>query len=174
MTVCHGNICRSVMAKLILEHKIKHERKSLQDHDIIIDSSGISAEEQNNYMDNRAHQTLLKYGIDLQPHSAKQITKNMAVNQNLILPMTKRHAKYVHNLTGDLSQGLNSKCKIIMYKAFGEGYVLMPDDYKKPILADDVEDPWYGDILDFEHSFKQIEYLSDLILDFVQKDIAHI
>lgn len=209
MPVCTGNICRSVMADMILKHKITQMSQSLvlvnelpdkKNFDIknglmpiYVSSTGISAEEQGNYLDPRAKRTLAKFDITLYPHRASHITERSANMQNLLLPMTRTHANYLNRLinTKDITMS-NNHCDdshlsakkhlnlphIIMYRAFSlsghgdDGLCLDPKDYTKPILADDVDDPWYGDITDFEEVFHDLCALSDLVLDYAVKHYA--
>lgn len=64
--VCHGNICRSPMAEMIL--------KSLT-NDILCDSKATSTEELGNGMYPPAKETLKRHGVPLLPHVARQVTK---------------------------------------------------------------------------------------------------
>ena len=65
--VCHGNICRSVMAEYILKSKTK---------DIYCESRATSNEEIGNDIYPQAKRCLDRYGVKYNKHSATRITKN--------------------------------------------------------------------------------------------------
>ena len=65
--VCHGNICRSVMAEYILKSKTK---------DIYCESRATSNEEIGNDIYPQAKRCLDRHNIKYDKHSATKITKN--------------------------------------------------------------------------------------------------
>ena len=71
VTVCTGNICRSPMAEYLLRRAA--EESGLDG--VVVDSAGVSDEEQGNPIDPRARKVLARLGIDTQDHSARQVTR---------------------------------------------------------------------------------------------------
>lgn len=66
MFVCHGNICRSAMAKYIFRYMTNNK--------YIIDSAGTSNEEEGNGLYYLSKETLDKYNIPYDNHKAHRIT----------------------------------------------------------------------------------------------------
>lgn len=89
LTVCTGNICRSPLAEAELRHYLPPE--------ISVCSSGLHA-----VVDSPAQETVQKLakkrGLDLSSHKGKQITERMALDNDLILVMTKAHKNELERL----------------------------------------------------------------------------
>lgn len=85
LVVCVGNICRSPMAKAILQARYPNKK---------IDSAGISA-----VIDHPADPNAIKLmadnSIDITDHIAKQINEDMVLNSDLILTMTDNQTKWI-------------------------------------------------------------------------------
>ena len=71
--VCHGNICRSVMAEMVLRHMAEAAGRAA---DFYIESCATSTEEIGNDIYPPAKRCLSAHGITITPHSARQITLN--------------------------------------------------------------------------------------------------
>ena len=69
--VCHGNICRSVMAEMVLRQMAEEAGRA---SDFLIDSCATSTEEIGNDIYPPAKRCLTSHGIAITPHSARQIT----------------------------------------------------------------------------------------------------
>ncbi|MBF0578549.1 hypothetical protein IM774_01850 [Erysipelotrichaceae bacterium RD49] len=69
--VCHGNICRSVMAQWIFQDLVN---KNHFKDDFEIDSAAVSSEETGNPMDPPAKRKLQEKGIPFGNHHARKIT----------------------------------------------------------------------------------------------------
>lgn len=156
LMVCTGNICRSAMAERILQKAI--EDRGLAEIEVI--SAGISDEEQGNPIDPRAVQILRYQGYRTEDHSAKQVTEEMVREADLILAMTKQHAKALRRIAkaAGISKSERHK-KIRLYREFG---TVEPMDGNF-----DINDPWYGDMEDFIESLDYLE-------DGVEGVLAHI
>lgn len=63
LMVCTGNICRSVMAEEILREVADHRGL-----DVVVDSAGISDEEQGHGIDSRAARALREGGYRVPSH----------------------------------------------------------------------------------------------------------
>ena len=67
--VCMGNICRSPMAEGLFRHKVEAAGLS---EEVLIDSAGMVGTHSGEPPDERAQQTMLKYGIDISQQRARQ------------------------------------------------------------------------------------------------------
>jgi len=150
LTICTGNICRSIMAEVVLKKLLIEKNIS----DVEIDSFGISAEEYGNPIDSRANTILLNHGYDRdlwKNHRAQKITKQHIDTADLLLPMTRYHFDYLVKMNN------GNDDKIFMYRWFEQ----QPEHSH---LAPDLEDPWYGGMKDFETALAQIEENSEKII----------
>ncbi len=68
--VCHGNICRSPMAEMILKHLVRE--RGLEGY--VIDSAAVSREEIGNGVYPPARRELAAHGVPCEIHRARQIT----------------------------------------------------------------------------------------------------
>ncbi len=114
MFVCHGNICRSVMAEYILKSMLKENGLE----DIEVSSSGISNEEDGNDIYPPAKRVLREHGIAFSRHSAHRISESEF-----------RSFDIVYALDGSNYQSL--------VRRFGS------TDKIRMLLGRDVDDPWY-------------------------------
>jgi len=87
--VCTGNVFRSMIAEKCLKYYLKKNNIK----NIKADSAGIriSKQDQLSYVIER----LKGYGINSKYHKAKQITKNMISNTDLIISMNKNHKTFL-------------------------------------------------------------------------------
>ena len=87
--VCTGNTCRSPMAEALFKQYIAKKRKS-SCYEVL--SAGLSAEEGAPMTDN-AVSALKALGVRLRrKHAAKQLTRGIAKQADLIVCMTRAHA----------------------------------------------------------------------------------
>ena len=70
LLTCHGNICRSPMAEMILKHLVRE--RGLTGY--VIDSAAVSREEIGNGVYPPAKRELAAHGIRCDAHRARQIT----------------------------------------------------------------------------------------------------
>lgn len=87
LVVCTGNICRSPMAKALLQICYPQKR---------IDSAGLAAVV-GHPIQSEAVEVMTAAQIDIDSHCAKQITKDMAVAADLILTMTSKQTKWIES-----------------------------------------------------------------------------
>ncbi len=152
LMVCTGNICRSVMAEVVLAQR-------LGDLDIEVDSVGISAEEYGNPIDYRAAKTLRRSGYDVPNHSARQLQPQDLQTYDLILAMTDGHYRGVRRLAQ--RTGIEPK-DLRMYR-----------DFDSEAAGDlNVPDPWYGDMSDFAITMDTVERSTGPLLDFLGEQTA--
>lgn len=151
LMVCTGNICRSAMAQVVLAAEAQEQGIPVR-----VDSCGISDEEHGNPMDARAARTLREAGFQVPYHTARQMTRSDLENFDLILTMTKGHYRAVERLAS--RYGLHPDIR--MYRSFEDG----------PRHSEDVPDPWYGDMRDFQDTLHTIEKVTPNILAYIKKE----
>ncbi|PJI91026.1 low molecular weight protein-tyrosine-phosphatase [Luteimicrobium subarcticum] len=166
MTVCTGNICRSPMAELVLRDRF--EAAGLGDQ-VVVDSTGISGEEQGNPMDRRARAVLEAHGYDLRElagpagaHRARRVRPADLDQRDLVLPMTEQHARALRRLAPD--------APVRMYRTFDPAAPAVDDDGAEAYRLD-IDDPWYGDREDFEACLGQVEAAADGVVAFVRSEL---
>ena len=177
MTVCTGNICRSPMAEIVLREALK--AAGLGDA-VVVDSTGISSEEEGNPVDRRARRVLAEHGYPAgDGHRARRVTAGGLSGCDLVLPMTAHHARVLRRIAAQA--GVTAQAgpggepgatapAIRMFRTFDpEAPVLGPDDGEELL---DVEDPWYGGMEDFEVCLREIEAAVPGIVKAVQERVA--
>ncbi|KRD43463.1 protein tyrosine phosphatase [Cellulomonas sp. Root930] len=149
MVVCTGNICRSPMAEVVLRERFA--AAGLGDR-VVVDSTGISAEEHGNPVDRRARAVLQAHGYPAgDGHRARQVRPGD--ERDLVLAMTNAHARALRRLDAEP----------VLYRSF--------DPAATGDL--DVADPWYGGAQDFEDCLAQIEAAADGIVDHVRAALGN-
>lgn len=130
--VCLGNICRSVMAEMILksillEHNINN---------VIVDSCATSSEEVGNSIYPNAYDKLIEKGINVTEHVARKMTMDDYYKYDLIIGMD--------------SDNIRSIMRIIANDNENKVHLLMEytDAFKE------IADPWYT--RDFETAYNDI------------------
>ena len=83
LVVCAGNICRSPTAEYVLKSK-------LQGKNIAVSSAGLTALE-GKPADAMAQKLTQEQGIDMSPHTGRQISSTLVMQNSVILVMEKRH-----------------------------------------------------------------------------------
>ena len=113
--VCHGNICRSVMAEFIFKNLVKE--KGI-DKSFEISSSGVSSEEEGNDIYPPAKRELRRHNIPFTSHYAHRITDEEFRENNLIIALDSSNMRR-------------------LLSRFGK------HDKIRMLLQRDVDDPWY-------------------------------
>ena len=137
MFVCHGNICRSPMAEMILKEMVR--QRGIADR-FVIASSATSTEEifggRGNPIYPPAQAILKRRGIPAEPHRAVQLTKADYAAYDLIIAMEQFNLRNMKPMTGS---DLDKKVHLLL------------DFTDNPR---DVSDPWYTG--NFEQAFADI------------------
>jgi len=132
-----------------------------------VDSAAIEHWEVGNSIDPRAFKALNKYGVPYNGHRARQIRREDFQKFDLIIGMTYSHYRSLRNLEPSFEVGNfeNTHEKIYMYNQFQES-----DDGKiitVPAASElDIDDPWYGDMTDFEKCFAELQAGLSNIVEF--------
>ena len=134
--VCHGNICRSVMAEMIMRHLLAQD---VARDDWEISSCATSREEIGNDIYPPAKRCLSAHGIPFTRHYARQITEQDYHHFDLILCMEEYN---IHNLRRVLGETLMQED------------AALPEPKIRRLLSHDVADPWYTG--DFETTYHDL------------------
>ena len=88
--VCHGNICRSVMAEMVMRYLVAEADR---EDEFMIDSCATSREEIGNDIYPPAKRCLTAHQVPSSRHAARQITKEDYDKFDLIAPVSKSCAE---------------------------------------------------------------------------------
>lgn len=143
--VCHGNICRSVMAEMVMRYLVAEAGR---EDEFMIDSCATSREEIGNDIYPPAKRCLTAHEVPFSRHAARQITKEDYDKFDLILCMEEYN---IRNLRHTLGAAL-----------------LDADAHKaepkiRRLLNRDVADPWYTG--DFEATYRDVVEGCQQLLD---------
>ena len=136
--ICSGNICRSAMAKVMMEHLIA--KNSLSEF-IEVDSAGtlhMPVQPAHIY----AVQTLEKNGLDLHLHKSKSVSPKIMEESELIICMARNHFDDLNNHFPQY------KDKIMLIKQWGR---------KEKLANPSVADPIGHEPEFFDFTFKEIQ-----------------
>ena len=153
--ICTGNTCRSPMAEGIMKSIVKAKNLSIE-----VESAGINAIEGDRVSSN-AVIVLEEMGIDISSHKAKQVTKQMLDESDLILTMTKQHKEILLRGFKDLDD------KIYAFKEFSYKYV----SNDKSI---DILDPYGGNYDIYKYCSKELEIETLRLLEIIDKKFERI
>ena len=143
--VCHGNICRSPMAEMIMKHLAREHGLT----GYVIDSAAVSREEIGNGVYPPAKRELAAHGVRCDAHRARQVTAG-------------DYDQWDHFVCMDMSNVTR------ILRIFGHD-----DDRKVHRLLDftghsaDVADPWYSDRFDI--AYADILRGCEALLDHLEK-----
>ena len=144
--ICHGNICRSPMAEMILKHLVRE--RGLKGY--VIDSAAVSREEIGNGVYPPARRELAAHGVRCDEHRARQI---IAADYD----------------AWDYLIGMDMSNITRMLRIFGgdpEGKVHRLLDFTgHPV---DVADPWYSDRFDI--AYRDILRGCEALLDHLESN----
>ncbi|MDH6246042.1 low molecular weight protein-tyrosine-phosphatase [Mycobacterium sp. OTB74] len=149
--ICSGNICRSPMAEKMFAHQISE--RGLADV-VRVTSAGTGGWHAGDGADRRAEKVLQAHGYP-SAHAAAQIGPDH-MGADLVVAMGRNHTRILHDLGVD-------RDRVRMMRSF---------DPRSGAHALDVEDPYYGDIDDFEETFDVIEASLPGLHDWVDKQLA--
>ena len=163
LMVCTGNICRSTMA-----HQILLEAARDAGIDIVVDSAGVSDEEEGNPVDRRAARVLREHGHEVPNHRARQIRMSELADWDLILAMTGHHLSALNRLRDHA--GLRADAASDSRGSAGPDIRLFRDFDPQATPSDhDVPDPWYGGYQDFVETLETIERTTPFIVEELSK-----
>lgn len=130
--ICHGNICRSPMAEMIMKKLVSDARRT---DEFFIESAAVSTEEIGNPIYPPAQRTLRQHGVPFTDHRARQVTRRDYDCYDLLICMDSYNIRWLNRIipNGDPD---------------GKVHLLM--EYAGSVR--DVADPWYTG--DFEATWR--------------------
>ena len=132
--ICHGNICRSVMAEFVMKELC---RQAGVENDFEIASAAVSTEEIGNDIYPPAKRKLREKGIPFEFHAARQISRADYDYYDYIICADRSNIRWLERIIGD---DTDHKVSLMM------SWV---DESR------DVADPWYTG--DFEAAYRDID-----------------
>ena len=120
--VCHGNICRSVMAQFVLQDMVNRRGLAAQ---FLIDSAATSREELGNGPHYGVLQKLRKAGVPVLAHRARQIVPADYARYDMLIGMDRANLQNMRRMFGGDPAG---KCSLLL------DYTARPGE---------IADPWY-------------------------------
>ncbi len=142
--VCLGNICRSPMADVVLEHRLADAGVD----DVVVSSAGTGDWHVGQPMDERAAEKLTAAGYDASRHRARNFTAEWFDQQDLILTMDLSN----HTDVLALARTDEDRAKVRMYRSF---------DPEADSPDAEVPDPWYGGPEGFDDVLQMVERTTD-------------
>lgn len=134
---------------------------------VVVDSTGISAEEHGNPIDRRARAALAARGYPVPVHAAREVRPTDLVASDLVLAMTEAHAHALRHLAG--ADDVVAR-RVVMFRTFDPAAPQVAPGGREYLL--DVDDPWYGGPGDFEACLTQVEAAADGVVDRVRRALA--
>lgn len=174
MVVCHGNICRSPMAAIVLRSRFDEAgwaEAGLAEAGLAeagwadrveVESSGLSDEERGNPVDPRAAKVLERHGYRVGRHRARRIDPARMGDHDLVLGMDARQVRRLRALARD--DGVE---RVRLYREFDSR---VPAGTPETELA--IADPWYGGPDGFEDTLTLIEHGAEGIVEHVRRRIV--
>ena len=128
--ICHGNICRSPMAEMIMKHLVRERELEGQ---FSIASAATSTEEIGNPVYPPARAELARQGIPVEKRGARQLTRRDYADYDLLIGMDNANIRNMHRMLGGDPEG---KIHRLM------DFTARPGE---------VSDPWYSDRFDIAY-----------------------
>ena len=132
--VCHGNICRSAAAEMVLKQMIREEKMT----EIRVDSAAATREEIGNDVYPPMKKALTAAGYACEPHAARQTARGDYHRYDMLIGMDDENRWDMLRIYGGDPQ---KKISLLMDWAGEPGR--------------EIDDPWYT--RDFSGALKQIE-----------------
>ena len=153
--VCLGNICRSPMTHVVLEHRLVEA--GLDDR-VHVTSAGTGGWHTGEPMDQRAASVLSDAGYDPSRHVARRFTVDWYAENDLILAMDAANLADICDLAPDVA----SLQKVQMFRDFDPQATVRPDGGSD----NEVPDPWFGGPDGFRFVLAMVERTVDsLVVD---------
>lgn len=140
LMVCLGNICRSPLAEGILQAKLPNN--------YTVDSAGTANYHVGSAPDKRSIAVAKKFGVDISQQKCRQITTSDFETFDYIYVMDASNYKNV--LAKAPNEEAKQKVKIILNELHPNKNLEVPD-------------PYYGDMQGFEHVYKLLDEVCEVI-----------
>jgi len=135
--LCHGNICRSVMAEYMMKDMV---RKTGREAEFEIDSAALTTEEIGNPIYPPARRKLAEKGVPIGEHRARLAEAEDAKHFDLLIGMDDENMRMMKTLSQRAGVDFGEKCFRLTEFA-GKG--------------GSISDPWYT--RDFESCYRDIQ-----------------
>ncbi|MCC9197018.1 low molecular weight protein-tyrosine-phosphatase [Arthrobacter sp. zg-Y820] len=158
MTVCTGNICRSPMAQFCLARAFDDAGLGSE---VTVDSTGVTGWEAGRPMDDRTFAELAGHGFapqELAPFRARAFTADDFAHRDLILAMDYGHLLELQDRAGSA----RDRGKVRMIRSFDPASAGLPPEKQG------IDDPWYGDMSDFDSSYALIQASVPGVVEYVR------
>lgn len=142
LMLCLGNICRSPLAEGILRNKIANDN--------LVDSAGTISMHQGQKADKRSIKIAQNHHIDINPHRSRPIVEKDFEEFDHIYCMDFNNVKDAMSLTKSEEQ--RQRISLILD-------VLQDDN------SQEVPDPYWGELSDFEDVYQMLDKACDIIAD---------
>jgi protein-tyrosine phosphatase len=156
--VCLGNICRSPIAHVVLEHRLSQAGLGER---VRVTSAGTGGWHTGEPMDPRAAAVLSDAGYDPSRHVARQFTTDWYAENDLILAMDASNFADISDVAPDVA----SLHKVQMFREFDPEATVLPGGG----LDNEVPDPWYGRSDGFEFVLAMVERTVDGLIEDLTK-----
>jgi protein-tyrosine phosphatase len=147
--VCLGNICRSPMAHAVFENKLKEQAL---DDNFLVDSCGLGSWHQGEEPDERTLKTLKNNGIEFS-HPARTLSEEDFNQFDYLLGMDLKNMSVINEMRSN-----DKKAKVYLFRAFDK-----TDD------EEEVPDPYWGNMNDFNKVYDIVDRTSDQLIDFLKR-----
>lgn len=148
--VCLGNICRSAAAEEIMRHMVK---QSGMEHEILLDSAGLSSYHQGDPVDSRMRVHAARRGYRI-THLSRPVGYHDFFDFDMLVGMDESNLSGLRNLAPGLPE---------------EQKIYRMTDFCRRIPADHVPDPYYGGDSGFETVLDILEDACEGLLDFLKQ-----
>ncbi|PIE47995.1 MAG: protein-tyrosine-phosphatase [Gammaproteobacteria bacterium] len=146
LVVCLGNICRSPMAEQVLRQKTNQAGLSIN-----LDSCGTAHWHEGKLADARSRTVTKSRDYDINHLRARHIKASDFTEFDLILAMDKDNLANLQNMKNKLiAKGKTHLATLALFSEHDTKY-----------RHQNVPDPYYGDIKDFEQALDLIESMAD-------------
>ena len=145
--ICHGNICRSIMAEYVMKEMVR--RRGI-DSDYLIDSAATSCEENGHPIYPPARRKLEENGIPVGNHRARRMTQSDYKKYDWIICMDRNNIRNAQRITG----------------TDPDGKIFLLLDYTDR-AGEEVADPWYTG--DFEATWRDVTEGCEGLLDYIEE-----
>ena len=162
ITVCTGNICRSPMAQFCLTRAFNEA--GLGD-EVRVDSAGVTAWEAGRPMDPRAVDELTGHSFDAREtraFRAQEFQEEWFADRDLVLAMDYGHYT---ELRGIAARG-RDRDKVRLIRSFDPASAALAPEEQG------IEDPWYGNMSDFDSSYAMIQASVPGVVEYVRNALA--
>ncbi|HPF78853.1 MAG TPA: low molecular weight protein-tyrosine-phosphatase [Alphaproteobacteria bacterium] len=147
--VCTGNICRSPSAEAVMRHKLEERGLGKVFH---VDSAGTHGYHVGEPPDSRAVEAAQRKGISMKGIRARKVTSKDFQDFDYIVAMDNGHYRILENMNSGDSQ---AKLRLFM-------------NFTEEGKDQDVPDPYYGSLKDFENVLVMLEDGVDQIIKSIE------